>query len=279
MFNVLENMAELLGLFKERDKFIEYLQEEIDSLTKFNIELGKDIDEIYTKKEAAENQLRKLLEQKTLNVQNLQEWYDERFGTDKWFYSYDGRLAKDVSQALRVNNPEIIRELSETIANHYKLESPSPVDCIKSVARFFMLRGEWTYVTDIDMHELREFWAPAEFSAVRRQGDCDSLAILMHRLILDMFDMYGLSEYGWRLKLTAGHVIGEGGHAYNIWLHDDGEWYVIESTYDLKNSFNRTWLKTPVRNNNLYVNFWGFARPDRSWKGNSIDSLEKYEVN
>ena len=101
----------------------------------------------------------------------------------------------------------------------------------------------------------------------------------MHAVIVELLEMFNMSEYAWRLKFTASHVLGEGGHAYNIWLHDDGEWYVIESTYDLRGSFRRTWLKTPIRNNNMYYNFWGFARPDRSWKGYSITSLETKEVN
>jgi len=33
---------------------------------------------------------------------------------------------------------------------------------------------------------------------------------------------------------------------------------------------------SPIKNNNLYRNYWGFARKDRSWKGNA-SSLEPYK--
>ena len=263
------------------DKDISELNKEI---TKYKVELAELKDEmiiITEKKDAAENQLKLLLEEHVVDINEIKEWYETRFGDAGWFYPYDSGSRKDVKNVFKLSSSigaTVIRELSIKILEENGLQETeesyvSPVDIITCVKRYFSHKNEWTYVTDMQEHGVPEYWAPADVSAKTRRGDCDSLAILMHVLILDMFEMFNFNEYGWRLKLTAGIVLGEGGHAYNIWLHDDGEWYVIESTYDLKGSFARTWLKTPVRNNNMYVDFWGFARPDRSFKGFSLGSL------
>jgi len=91
-----------------------------------------------------------------------------------------------------------------------------------------------------------------------------------------MLKELGILEHYWRIKIACGRLVGYGGHAFNIWLHDDGEWYVIESTYDLANSYKKTWLKTPIKNNNLYRDFWGFIRKDRSWLS-KYSSLQPYK--
>ena len=68
-----------------------------------------------------------------------------------------------------------------------------------------------------------------------------------------MFEALNLEDSYWRLEFCAWVLVSSlGGHALNTWLGEDGEYYAIESTFDLKNSHARTWLKTPIRYNNLY---------------------------
>jgi hypothetical protein len=43
------------------------------------------------------------------------------------------------------------------------------------------------------------------------------------------------------------------GHANNLWLHEDGYFYTIESTIDPKGTFNKKWLKTPLANASFYT--------------------------
>lgn len=258
---MLYKIAEMLGLFNKHDAEIKKLKEELEELRK--------------KKETAEQQLKDLIEERVLDVQELQQWYDNRFGDDKWYFPYDGRLAKDVKHALEVEDISVIDSLCENITKVMNFKDEEPAQIIEAVMRYFL--SKWTYISDIEYYNKSEYWAPADVSAVTLKGDCDDLAILMHIVIRNLFDRYGLEDYKWRLKITGGLVAGEGGHAFNIWLHDDGEWYAVESTYYLKESLARTWLKTPIKNNNLYRVFWGFARPDRSWKGYNLNSLESIE--
>ena len=261
--------------------FFKKYDDEIDSLKVINQlkidELNNIINDLNIELIASKNQLKELLNDNKVNVNDYKDWYEFRFGNSSWFYNYDGNGSKDVKTAFRYkkeNGKEIIRDLSNKIIDKYKLVNPTLNNIIESVKKYFILRSNWTYVSDLQEYGVPEYWAEVDVSATSRRGDCDSLALLMHMLILDIFEVFNLQHNYWRLKLAASTVLGEGGHAYNLWLHDDGEWYVIESTYDLQNSFRRTWLKTPVRNNNLYVNFWGFARPDRSFKGYNVASLQ-----
>jgi hypothetical protein len=85
----------------------------------------------------------------------------------------------------------------------------------------------------------------------------------------EMLRLLKMSEHEWRLTFIASVVAGEGGHAYLTWLYDDGEYYVVESTYYEESSKGKTWLRTPMRFNNMYQFPWGFATKTRSWVGSN----------
>ena len=228
--------------------------------------------------ETLSNQLRTLLNQGKIDVEDVKEYYENKYSGAPWKYDFEGSgRERDTKYALRVtaNGEIILKEIAKEIFDRYKPNNPNEV--VKSVMRYFSLRASWKYKYDKDNYGKNEFWALAETSAASRVGDCDDLAIFMHNIIFYILEMAGMSEQYWRLKLCAGSLLGEGGHCFNVWLADDGEWYTVESTYDLKGSLSKTWLKTPIRNNNMYRSFWGFARKDRSWKSSNM-VLKPYKL-
>ena len=234
--------------------------------------LIEQINDLQTNKELLKKEIKTLLSEGKIDVQSLKNYYENKYGKAIWLYEYDNSgTRKDVKGALRILDEEPLKKLSNKIIKRYNLKTRTPPQkIVEKIMRYFILRKEWTYKSDT-----YEFWTPANISCETRTGDCDDLAILMHNMIYYVFEKLGLSDYYWRIKLCASGILNQGGHAFNIWLHEDGEWYVVESTYDLVGSWKKTWLKTPIKNNNLYQNYWGFARKDRSWKG-KLSSLEPY---
>ena len=260
------------------DEVVSRLQEDYDDMCSLTNSLGSQLDQANRDKELLREEIKSLLETKTINVLTLKDYYENKYGSAIWTYNYDGKGAKDVKNALKVDEEgeETLKDAASYLINHYGLTSGSkPEVVVESVMKYFMQKGEWYYTRDSKLFDKNEYWAPANDSWIGRAGDCDDLAILMHNLVYYIFEKLNLSEHYWRIKLCAGGTLVEG-HAFNIWLGDDGEWYVVESTLDLKGSFRKSWLKTPMRFNNLYTNYWGFARKDRSWLG-ANSSLIPYE--
>lgn len=286
IIQILRNITgynELQKKNEDQELRIMYLEDTIMTYEDLFRDLTQELGETKTKKEAAETTIKDMLHKETVNIEDVKHWYENRFGTRNWTYNFRGKGAEDTHLAFRYKDneegPKKLRNLSNEIIKRYSLVAPTPLILIEKVKQYFNVRSHWVYVADRlnPIHPgVLDYWQEVDVSIDKRRGDCEDLALLMHSLILDLFLIFGFTSYSWRLKLSAGFVLGEGGHAYNVWLHDDGEWYVIESTYDLSGSFSRTWLKTPLRNNNLYVDVWGFARPDRSFKGYGVSSLSNY---
>lgn len=247
--------------------------EEVQAYYTELVEYAESVDKKYG---LLRTQYKDLLKKGVLDILSLKSWYEAKYQSRAWLYDFDGQGKKDVKLSLVVTSDGegVLKSLSKEILVKY--ESETPTEVVESVLKYFSIKKNWKYMYDKDLFNKEEFWQLAEISAVTRKGDCDDLAILMHNLVYFMLKELKLDEHYWRLKLVAGTLVGYGGHAYNIWLNNDGEWYVVESTYDLSGSFNKTWLKTPIKNNNLYRSFWGFSRKDKSWVG-KLSSLEPYK--
>jgi len=227
----------------------------------------------------AESQLFELTNKKTVDIKDLKNWYYTKFSSDKpWLYNARSNGLMDIKDVLNDGNDITMLEATTTLIDELSLTSNNtPEEIIEKIAWYFVNKKNWQYTKDIDQYKVIEYWERASKSWVSRKGDCDSLAILMHNLIYHSFKILDKSEHYWRLKMVAMGTIVEA-HAFNIWLGEDGEWYVIESTLDLRNSLMKTWLKTPLRNNNLYSGVaWGYADKTKSWSG-SVTSLEPYKV-
>jgi hypothetical protein len=219
-----------------------------------------------------------LLQAGKIDLTIAKPWYEAKYGSTSFMYNYDGKGTKDIRTALRTSDAGVTLftgAARKFILDNNLSSSSKPEDVVSSVMLYFSKTSSWMYVFDKDQFKRDEYWELAENSWSTLKGDCDDLAILMHVFIYYLLKELELEEQYWRLKFVTGRVLNEGGHAFNVWLHTDGEWYVVESTYDLRGSYNRTWLHTPVRFNNLYESFWAFARKDKSWSAD-IQALTKY---
>ena len=283
IINWLREITGYFELSKELNNRLLVAHDEIDLLNDKLMDLIKNNNELKTKYEVSKAEIEKLIKNKYFDVNEFKNWYENKFGSANWTYNFRGKGYEDVRLAFRFKDPKkhtLVRELNEQIINRYNINDDFlPHELIERVKQWFCVRGNWTYLLDHinDLHPgTIDYWQEIDVSIERKKGDCEDLALLMHMLIRDLFDLFGYEEHKWRLKLCASGVLGEGGHAYNIWLHNDGEWYVIESTYDLFGNFQRAWLKSPMKNYNLYRSPWGFARPDRSFRGSGLSSLDNY---
>lgn len=273
---VLEFVEGLVCNYEVYEESIKELEDEHDKVVD---DLLDEVNRLEDAKRASEKALKEALAKpEGFHVGDLREWYYDKYGRqNSWKYNAYSTGLVEVSQVMRSGDDDVVRKAANELIRTYKLtRDNTPEEVIESVIRYFMKSSNWTYKTDLVLHNRREYWQSASRGWSTREGDCDSLAILMHNLVYFMFEKLDMSEHYWRLKFTAMGTVVEA-HAFNIWLGRDGEWYVVESTLDLRGSFMKTWLRTPLKNNNLYTGQpWGFADRVHSWKG-SIVSLRPYE--
>jgi len=259
------------------------LQSELNASKHNNELLRKEYNNLLLEKnekyDALKHEYQKLLNKEKLNILDLKDWYENKYDSRAWNYNFDGTKKQDSKNSLKdsISHANDLTAFAKKLISLYALKTDSkPSKIVECVLKYFMKSKHWTYAFDKDYYKLADYWQKAGESLLRRKGDCDDLAILMHNTVYYLLKELGLQKHYWRIKIACGSLVGYGGHAFNIWLHDDGEWYVVESTYDLGNSYKKTWLKTPIKNNNLYRDFWGFVRKDKSWLGR-LSSLEPYK--
>jgi len=280
------NWKNLSFLFDSRT--ISEIYEEIDELENALelardevIELDLELVEIETEVDALKKEVRYLLDLGVIDVLAVKAWYENKYGSRSWFYNFDGNGSRDSKESLKVSptGAGALKVKANEILSTYNLEATTdPNAIVEAVMKWALDKNTgFKYVTDVNQFGKIEFWQKAEETLKTMKGDCDDLAILMHILVYYAFEKVGLAMHYWRLKLCAGGTLLEG-HAFNIWLGDTGEWYAVESTLDLLGSYTKTWLKTPIRNNNLYTSFWGFVRKDRSWAGANSSIIPYQEV-
>jgi hypothetical protein len=127
-----------------------------------------------------------------------------------------------------------------------------------------------------------EDWFSPEDFFLRAYGDCDDFGIFEYYLIREIFKQLGQWDVvKHRLKCICGNVnnrgnipSGAGGHFYLNWLHSDGEWYTVESTYYRPNAIG-VYGKIPQKLNKVYGTIWFSFNEDFSWAQNSLTVSKK----
>lgn len=122
-----------------------------------------------------------------------------------------------------------------------------------------------------------EDWSDPETLLERKYGDCDDWGILLYSIIREIFKQLGnWDKVKHRLKCVAGNVnnrgsipSGAGGHFYLNWLHFDGNWYTVESTYYRPNAI-ANFGKLPQKLNPMYGTIWFTFNEQFSWAQNSL---------
>ena len=183
----------------------------------------------------------------------------------KYPFKGDGR-DYDIKYSLIVTGNSLIVKYGDIIDKKY---SPStPTECCGVVQQYFYKDKIPKYVSDDIQFNKRDYWQPVDEFLQTWNGDCDEVARAMHILIKYLLDKKGFSEHYDRLYLHINNNYLEG-HANNIWLHDDGYFYTIESTIDLKGSYERKWLHVPLGYDSFYTKTRGIANLNGSHKGSN----------
>jgi hypothetical protein len=118
-----------------------------------------------------------------------------------------------------------------------------------------------TYVSDSHNYNEAEYWQAPEITLSKGNGDCEDGALLLASLMR----MSGIPAY--RVKVCAGWVktsSGRGGHAYVIYLADDGNWYPLDWCYYGTES-ERNFKKIPHKDNSKYQEIWWTFNDQYAW--------------
>jgi len=137
-----------------------------------------------------------------------------------------------------------------------KMRKAHKDDTMKSILS--AVKRRLRYTPDQKTHNQPEFWQNPEETWQTKKGDCEDGALL----IISLARMAGIPAY--RIKLCAGWVINAGkkiGHAYCIYLADDGQWKVVDWCY-----FPTLSLKKPHKElTDQYQEIWWTANDKYTW--------------
>jgi hypothetical protein len=254
-------------------KKIKYLIEAIynyDYVRRRYIEaVNRDIPILENKIESLNKELEKLKSKPDVN--------DADYWNDRWKKSivyYSAPKRKKVTEYL-IYKP--IREISE-IATMIKSMSSDlddvPLNIMKWVEKSFK-KGKFTYKPDKG-----EIWTPPEEilkEDYKSYLDCDDVAILEYYIIREVFMQLKVwDKVKHKLKCVCGNVnkynrlpSPEGSHFYLIWLHSDGNWYTIESTYYRRKAIDN-YGQLPQKYNPAYGVIWFTFSEEYSFAQNSL---------
>ena len=184
---------------------IEILKQTVEEQTKLREKL---IEEIQT--ESSENVRRNRFENK--------------FKKNKLIYRAQGEYERDVRTLICDKS-----HLLEAFINENKLNAGTDDEKILKIQK--AVYKAIAYMTDNDSNKLNEYWEHPELTLQKVHGDCEDHMLLVKSLVL----MCGIEDY--KVKCVAGWVKDPSdkkkqiGHAYNIYLRDDNEWVVVDTTY------------------------------------------------
>lgn len=196
----------------------------------------------------------------------------------KWKQStvrYRAPKSRKVTEYVKDREIVLIDSISDVLIKRNNL-SVSDVDVIPLVVLKWLeskfKKKEFKYVLDKG-----ERWYTPEETLEIKKGDCDDWGILEYYIIRKIFQKLGCWEVvRHRIKCVAGNVNGRGvlptnagGHFYLMWLHSDGEWYVIESTYYRPMSI-LNYGRKPMKLNPMYGTIWFTFNDQYSWSQHSI---------
>lgn len=201
---------------------------------------------------------------------------EESYYNNKWKKApivYSGRTLKTSNNRIGIDvktfvttNDEILKE----IITKYRLKKSSHDQTAHAIQKWVV--RYLTYKYDSESSNCPEFWQ-FPFETVQSQiGDCEDGAILIASLCINA----GIPPF--RVKIAAGYVQSaptapQGGHAYAIYLADDGNWRILDWCYyeDSRTPVNRKPLAKNGGYRNCYKDVWFTFNSDYSWNQKSLD--------
>lgn len=200
---------------------------------------------------------------------------NEKYWNDKWPKApiiYAGRALRGKSERIGLDVKNFITtndELLKDIVSKYRLEKRDTDDTAwavqKWVVRFL------TYKYDDDINKTPEFWQFPFETLQSEHGDCEDGAILITSLMIQA------GVPAWRAKVAAGNVQSsptapQGGHAYSIYLANDGEWRILDWCY-YEDSRIKVQDKPLAKNGgqrNAYKDTWFTFNNEHSWNQKNL---------
>jgi len=184
--------------------------------------------------ELLKSQIKQLEMKKHEEVNNADYW------NEKWqknTIKYSAPKRKKVTEYLAYRPIEGITITANLLIALHNLHNVSvdkiPLVVMKWVEKEFKA-GVFKYKLDKG-----EIWEKPEDVLRTKVNDCDGYGIVEYYLIREIFKMLKVWEFvKHRLKCVDGHVynvgtinVYAGRHFYLMWLHSDGEFYTVESTF------------------------------------------------
>jgi len=240
--------------------------------------LGKKVDELQKSLKEARQSIKQLKKDdaSTPNPEELKNFFMYPDEQARWTYDIRGKGQRPVKYVFAVSDESlIVEEAQEVVTKGGLRRKNNPTQVADYFYRYVENNWDWDYTTDRKNFGKIEYWMAPDDALEEMEGDCDDKALAMHMVLRQVLKEAGFADSVWRIRFVASRTLS-GGHAYNIWLAEDCEWYVIESTMDAEGSRAKTWGNTPLRENNFYYDFYGFATPEQTWRGD-IDVVEPHQ--
>ena len=196
---------------------------------------------------------------------------DSNYWNNKWPKApiiYNGRALRGKSDRIGVDVKDFIvlnDELVKNVIKKYKLDQGRTPDDIawniqKWVVKFL------SYKYDEDSDQCPEFWQFPFETLQSGVGDCEDGAILITSLLANA----GIPDF--RCKVGAGYVqpsptAPKGGHAFNLYLADDGEWRILDWCFyeDSRLPVKSKPLSKNGGQKNAYLELWFTFNDKFSW--------------
>jgi len=264
--------------YDEKVAELQQLNDKYEALQKENEELDSQLEKTKSALQEARASIKQLKKDdaSTPNPEDLKNFFMYPDEQNDWAYPVRGGARIPVTHAFSVaDDSGIVDEAQKVVAKGGLRRKNNPTQIADYFYRYVENNWDWDYTTDRKNFGKIEYWMAPDDALEEMEGDCDDKALAMHMVLRQVLKEAGFGNSVWRIRFAASRTLA-GGHAYNIWLGEDCEWYVMESTMDAEGSRAKTWGNTPLRENNFYYDFYGFATPEQTWRGD-LDVVEPYE--
>lgn len=200
---------------------------------------------------------------------------DEQYWNNKWPKApiiYNGRALRGQKDRIACDVKIFITDKDEIVQNivkQYKLKK-STYDATALAVQQWVVKF-LTYKYDDDLNLTPEFWQFPFETLQSNYGDCEDGAILITSLCIAA----GIPS--WRVKVCAGYVQSsptapQGGHAYCLYLADDGEFRILDWCYyeDSRIQVSQKPLAKNGGQRNSYKDVWFTFNNEYSWNQTSL---------
>ena len=218
-----------------------------------------------------EKEIAKLKVKKEIKV-NDKEYWDSKWAQADIVYAAPYR--KTVTEYVKFREIQEITEIARTIIQDGGLVKNAPDEVPLVVMEWLQKQFKAKKLKYIK--EEKEYWDRPE-EVLNKGSDCDGIGILEYYIIRKIFQELGIwKSMNHRLKCVAGNVnrkgnipSNAGGHFYLIWLHNNGEFFTVETTYYLKDAIENYGIVSH-KLNMLYGTLWFTFSSEKSWAQHSI---------